>query len=107
MRGVGSREEPPRESPFARKRPPLRRRTDSGDVENNGPQDAARLRRAQHVASRPCTPTPPERCLDSAEEVAYERTPSSVGALQTSRPQQSSGLRPEREGPHVDEIEGE
>jgi hypothetical protein len=96
-----------RQGSLAGERATLGWSADGGDIEYHRAKNAARLRRAQHVAGRPRAPTPSDRGVGPGQQIAHKCTARRVRTLQRSGAQQSSCLRPERQGPDVDEVEGE
>src|SRR5439155_21596796 len=105
MRVCGSREEPACDRTVARQGAAFRWSADRTDVEDDRPEDASGFGGAQHVACRPRAATPPDRSVDTAQEIAHECTPRAALAPQWPCPKQSSRLRAERKGPDVNEIE--
>jgi len=81
--GQGS-QTPDMRGSVARERSPLGWSTNGADVEDDRPQDTARLGRSQHVTSRPCAPTPSDRGVDASQKIADECTSRRVWTLQRS-----------------------
>ena len=83
----------------------LGRRADRGDVEDDRPEHTTHVRRAKRFAAGPCTATPTQGKLVTAEEVTAEQPTTRVRAAKRRSLEEPSGFSGKRERAHVNEIE--